>query len=83
MPAWEYRVFKFSTSGVVFRGGKIPEECLATELNKLGRQGWELVSTFTSAIGSGATNEVAAILKRPATAEVRAVRATRRVAEGP
>jgi Domain of unknown function (DUF4177) len=61
---WEYRVFKFSTSGAIFRGGKIPDEWLATELNKLGQQGWELVGTFTSAIGSGATNEVAVILKR-------------------
>jgi hypothetical protein len=28
------------------------------------------VNTFTSAIGSGATNEVAAILKRPSEADV-------------
>ena len=70
MSPWEYRVFKFSTTGVIFRGGKIPDDWLAAELNKLGRQGWELVSIFTSTIGAGATNEVAAILKRPTQGEV-------------
>jgi len=64
MARWEYRVFKFSPSGTFVRGGRIPDEWLATELNKLGQEGWELVGTCTSAIELGATNEVAAILKR-------------------
>lgn len=65
MATWEYHVLKFEPTGMVFRGGKIPDEWLSEELNKLGAEGWELVSTFTSAIAQGATNEVAVILKRP------------------
>lgn len=51
--------------GTIFRGGKIDEGWLRTELNRFGEEGWELVSVFSSAIGNGATNEVAVVFKRP------------------
>ncbi|MBA3404282.1 MAG: DUF4177 domain-containing protein [Gemmatimonadaceae bacterium] len=57
---WEYRVFKLSPTGIVFRGGKIDTGWLEKELNAFGFEGWEVVGVFSSAIGNGATNEVAA-----------------------
>lgn len=65
MTKWTYHVFKFSPTGAFFRGGKIDADWLAKELNALGVEGWEMVGAFTSAIGQGATNEVAIIMKRP------------------
>jgi hypothetical protein len=62
---WSYHVFKFSPTGSIFRGGKIDDNWLAQELNALGDEGWELAGVFTSAIGQGATNEVAVVMKRP------------------
>lgn len=65
MTTWTYHVFKFSPTGTFLRGGKIDDEWLVKELNALGKEGWELVSVFTSAIGQGATNEVAVVMKKP------------------
>jgi uncharacterized protein DUF4177 len=65
MTKWEYRILKFSPSGAFFRGGKIPDEWLAEQLNSFGADGWEAVSTFTSAVSYGATQDVAILLKRP------------------
>jgi hypothetical protein len=36
-------------------------------LNALGKEGWEMAGIFTSAIGQGATNEVAIIMKKSAS----------------
>jgi Domain of unknown function (DUF4177) len=63
---WTYHVFKFFPTGAFFRGGQINDEWLAKELNALGEEGWEIASVFTSAIGQGATNEVAIFMKKPA-----------------
>jgi hypothetical protein len=62
---WTYHVFKFSPSGALFRGGKINDEWLVKELNALGTEGWEVAGVFSSAIGQGATNEVAVMMKKP------------------
>jgi hypothetical protein len=62
---WTYHVFKFSPSGMVFKGGKIDDAWLTKELNALGKEGWEVSGVFTSAIMNGATNEVAVVMKRP------------------
>lgn len=65
---WEYKVVALSglmTKGFLKGGGQIPESALTEQMNSLGSDGWELVSTFTTAIGYGATNSVALILKRP------------------
>lgn len=65
MQKWVYHVFKFSPTGMLFRGGKINDEWLGKELNALGAEGWEMAGVITSAIGQGATNEVAIMMKRP------------------
>src|ERR1043166_6222176 len=36
---WEYHVLKFEPTGMVFRGGKIPDEWLKEELNKASCRG--------------------------------------------
>jgi len=62
---WAYHVLKFSPSGALFRGGKIDDVWLAKELNVLGGDRRVVTGIFSSAIGNGATNEVAVVLKRP------------------
>jgi hypothetical protein len=63
---WNYHVFKFSPSGAIFKGAKIDDQSLAKELNALGAEGWEMGGVFSSAMGQGATNEVAIMMKKPA-----------------
>ena len=55
---WEYITVSFVSKGFLatFDGNAFNEE-----LNKLGEQGWELVSTFKYE----GTSEVIAVLKRP------------------
>jgi hypothetical protein len=65
MTRWDYHVFKFSPAGTLLRGGKIDDRWLSEELNALGKEGWEVTGIITSAIGQGATNEVAVLMKRP------------------
>lgn len=65
MIKWTYHVFKFAPTGSLLRGGNIDTDWLGRELNALGGEGWELVNVFASAIGHGATNEVAVVMKKP------------------
>ncbi|GAA0578159.1 DUF4177 domain-containing protein [Kribbella sandramycini] len=53
---WEYKTLRLQ---IGFKGFKYEE--LEAELNTLGRQGWEAVST----LAPGAAVEVAVLLKRP------------------
>lgn len=62
MERWEYKSFKVGTGG--FAGGILEIEDFNAELNKLGEQGWELVSCLSTNMGQGATRDVVAILKR-------------------
>jgi hypothetical protein len=62
MEKWEYRSVKFETEG--FLGGKLDIKDFDYEINKLGDQGWELVSCFTTNKGQGESREVIAVFKR-------------------
>ena len=53
------------------QGGLFDSNVLTNELNRLGLEGWELVSTFDTTSAHGATRFVVAVLKRPLTAERR------------
>lgn len=66
MTVWQYKVFKFKPAGAVLRGGEIDVRDLEYEMNKFGRDGWEAVTALGSAVGFGATNEIAVVMKRPA-----------------
>jgi len=59
---WEYKTVKFELKG--FIGGILDTEAFDYELNKLGEQGWELVSCFTSNAGQGYSRDAIAVFKR-------------------
>jgi len=63
---WEYKVLKFAPGrGLgVFAGSNVKAEAVEQQLNQLGKDGWELV-TSVSSIGQGSTTELGLILKRP------------------
>lgn len=64
---YEYVVLMVAAdTGWFTLGGKVDGEKLSGELNRLGREGWELVSTFDTNMAQGATRDVVMILKRPA-----------------
>jgi hypothetical protein len=61
---WEYLTIKFDTSGWFF-GGILDGQKFNDHLNRLGEQGWELVSVFDTNMGQGQTRDVIAVLKKP------------------
>ncbi len=63
---WEYHIYSYKQpSGMIFRGaGGVPDE-VEPDLNKLGKDGWEVASAYPVTMAQGATNMVVIILKRP------------------
>ena len=59
MDKWEYKTLKFDGKG--FFKSKFEFE---EELNKLGNEGWELVSMLSPVSAYGSTTELFAIFKR-------------------
>jgi hypothetical protein len=59
---WEYRTIKAELKG--FLGGILKIEDFDFELNKLGEQGWELVSCFVTNAAEGYSREAIAVFKR-------------------
>ena len=62
---WEYMTLMLPASGLVL-GGKIDGQKFTDRLNKLGGEGWELVSVFDTNMLEGKTRDVIAVLKRRA-----------------
>jgi hypothetical protein len=62
MDKWEYKTLKLSTKG--FLGGKIDIEDFEESMNKLGRDGWELVSCFDTSIYQGGSRDVYGVFKK-------------------
>ena len=62
MEKWEYKSVKLETEG--FLGGILDINDFDYELNKLGEQGWELVSCFTTNKSQGESREAIAVFKR-------------------
>lgn len=63
MQKWEYKTVKVKTKGL--SGGILEIADFDEQLNRLGQDGWELVSTFATTSGYGASREAVAIFKRP------------------
>lgn len=63
MTQWEYRTVKVEAKGW-FVGGVLDQSKFEAALNELGRDGWELVSTFDTNMLHGQTREIVAVLKR-------------------
>ena len=59
---WEYKTIKLATTG--FNGGKLDEHELDKCMNQLGKQGWELVSAFSTNQLAGTTRDVVAVFKK-------------------
>ena len=59
---WEYRTLKVNCKG--FFGGKFDEGRLDEMLNDLGRDGWELVSSFDTNELYGSTRYMVFTFKR-------------------
>jgi hypothetical protein len=62
MERWEYRTVKVKTTG--FTGGILDTHDFDFELNRLGSEGWELISCFDTSQSYGSTREVVAVFKR-------------------
>lgn len=62
MERWEYRTFKMLTKG--FMGGILDANSFEDELNRLGSEGWELISCFDTSQSQGSSREVIAVFKR-------------------
>lgn len=63
MRRWEYRTIKLETTGW-FKGGKLDEAQLDSQMNALGAEGWEAVSSFDTNIAGGESRDVVVIFKR-------------------
>lgn len=62
MEQWEYYTFIFDTKG--FWGGVVEAGSFQMELNRLGAEGWELVSTTNTTQSYGSSKSVVCIFKR-------------------
>lgn len=60
---WEYKTIRFDTSG--FLTPKLDPQKLDLELDRLGEDGWELVSVLDLNLGHGASSSLVAALERP------------------
>ncbi|KRG13363.1 hypothetical protein ACA30_15815 [Virgibacillus soli] len=59
MKKYEYKTIKFNRKGV-FKSKFGPDE----ELNKLGAEGWKVVTTYTAGVGVGSSDELFFTLMR-------------------
>ena len=62
MNRYEYKVVAYDTKG--FFGGKIDSGELESRLNRLGDEGWEMVSCTSSNQSYGSSKSIVCIFKR-------------------
>ncbi|MEY8353418.1 DUF4177 domain-containing protein [Lachnospiraceae bacterium 54-53] len=62
MEKFEYKTLFTDAKGVW--GGKVNQNTFQNELNQLGSQGWELVSTVAAAQSYGSTRWIISTFKR-------------------
>lgn len=58
-----YKIVKFDATG--FLGGKVDLEEMSREFDRLGAEGWELVTVFDTNSGHGQSKWIIATFKRP------------------
>lgn len=61
---WEYHIFKMKTEVGFLTGTEFHTGPMLEELNRLGAEGWELVSIFDIEKLKGGSKYVNAVLKR-------------------
>ena len=59
---WEYKTLQFGVKGMM--GGILDLGQFEGELNRMGNDGWELVTCFDTNYGQGASRYVMAVFKR-------------------
>jgi hypothetical protein len=64
MAMWDYKTLKISTEFQWPQGTDFDERALEMELQSLGKEGWELVSTFSVERRQGGSRYVIAVLKK-------------------
>lgn len=69
MDQFVYKTYIFNPTGFV--GGHVDRADLEEELNRLGREGWELVSAVASNAGNGYTREIVCIFKKKIETETK------------
>lgn len=62
MEKYEYKTFIYDTKG--FWGGSVDAGQFQKELNVLGNDGWELVSSISTTQSYGSSKSIVCILKR-------------------
>ncbi len=63
MAIWEYKTLEFSTKGF-WVGGILDTMSFNDELNKAGKDGWELVSLVNTNQHQGASRKIIAVFKK-------------------
>ena len=66
MKSWSYRVIEFNPQKGLNLGGLVNLKEIEDSLNKLGEQGWEVVSGYTTNEGYGTTKRIIYTLKKEA-----------------
>jgi len=64
MQKFEYQLLIYDISGF-WIGGKVDLPKMEIEFNRLGRDGWELVSIFDTNVVHGSSRWIVATFKRP------------------
>jgi hypothetical protein len=59
MSRWEYKIINIRSENYRL------DPAAATEMNRLGEEGWELVSITSVNFKTGATDNIAMVFKRP------------------
>ena len=62
MDKFEYKTFIYDTKGLF--GGVVNGEGFEEEANRLGEEGWEMVSSLATAEAYGSTKSIVCIFKR-------------------
>ncbi len=62
MEKFEYKVVAYDTKG--FWGGSVDQKQLENQLNLLGNDGWELVSSTSTNQSYGSSKSIVCIFKR-------------------
>jgi hypothetical protein len=77
---WEYHTstFDFDSEAFISQGGLFDSARFTLELNRLGWDGWELVSVSDTNQVQGDTRYIVAVFKRPLTEQRRAAVAQHR-----
>lgn len=63
MQKWKYKVLEFSPTRSLM-ATRMDKKHIENELNELGKQGWEVVSSFITTDAHGSTKKIIYTLKK-------------------